>query len=299
MNDADKKKVSFRQKNSTKCPVCSFEFYREELFSGGGRLIAGKLTDELRRKYEDNKKFGKIYPLAYQLSVCPNCLYAAYPKDFTQLLPDESEKLRGLTQARRGAIGKFFNTDLNFGSDRDLHLGAASYLLAIECYSIRNKKVAPTFKNAVSAIRAAWLFNDLAEAEPEKQYKKMSMFFYQKAYQYYVKVLDLIQNGAEPSEAAGNMGPDTDKNWGYDGILYLSSLLTLKVGAWEKDINKKIASFEISKRYLSRLFGMGKSSKSRPSEILDKTRDLYDKITSTVDEWNKQLAQESQAEKDA
>ncbi len=36
----DKKKISFRQKKFTVCPVCSFEFYREELFSGGGRLIA-------------------------------------------------------------------------------------------------------------------------------------------------------------------------------------------------------------------------------------------------------------------
>jgi len=293
----DKKKISFRQKSSIKCPVCSSEFYREELFSGGGRLIAGKLTDELRRKYEDSKKYGKVYPLAYQLSVCPSCLYTAYPRDFMQLESDETEKLHDMTQARKAAIRKFF-TDLDFNNDRDIYLGAASYLLAVECYSIRNKKVAPTFKNAVSSIRAAWLFGDLAEMDPEKQYKKISMFFYQKAYQYYLRVLDLIQNGAEPSEAAGNMGPDTDKNWGYDGILYLSSILTLKVGAWEKDLGKRVANFEMSKRYLSRLFGMGKSSKSRPSEILDKTRDVYEKITSMVDEWNRQLAQESQAAKD-
>ncbi|MCL2025511.1 MAG: DUF2225 domain-containing protein [Leptospirales bacterium] len=298
MIDSDKKKISFRQKNSTKCPVCSFEFFREELFSGGGRLIAGKLTDELRRKYEDNKKYGKVYPLAYQLTVCPNCLYTAYPKDFMQLDPSESEKLQDMTRARQAAVGKFFD-DLDFNNDRDLHLGAASYLLAVECYAVRNKKVAPTFKNAVSSIRAAWLFTDLAEIEPERQYKKISMFFYQKAYQYYVKVLDLIQNGAEPSEAAGNMGPDTDKNWGYDGILYLSSILTLKVGIWEKDIKKRLASFEMSKRYLSRLFGMGKSSKSRPSEILDKTRDVYEKINAMVDEWNQQLAGEAQSAEDA
>ncbi|MDR3238323.1 MAG: DUF2225 domain-containing protein [Spirochaetia bacterium] len=288
----DKKKISFRQKNSTKCPVCSSEFYKEELFSGGGRLIAGKLTDELRRRYEDNKKFGKIYPLAYLISVCPNCLYAAYPKDFTAIEHDEVEKLFELTNARKGAVGKFF-TGLDFNKDRDLYLGAASFMLAVDCYSLRNKKVAPTFKNAVSSIRAAWLFDDLAELEPEKQFKKISLFFYKKAYQYYIKTLDLIQNGAEPSEAAGNMGPDSDKNWGYDGILYLSSVLTVKVGSWEKDIKKKIANFELSKRYLSRLFGMGKSSKSRPSEILDKTRDVYDKIATMLDEWNQQVAQEA------
>ena len=298
MDDTEKKKISFRQKNATKCPVCSSEFYKEELFSGGGRLIAGRLTDELRRKYEDNKKYGKIYPLAYQLTVCPKCLYTAYPKDFPQLDHDEFERLQNMTQTRKGAINRFFG-DLDFNNDRNIYLGAASYLLAVECYTARNKKVAPTFKNAVSSIRAAWLFSDLAEMEPDKQYKKMSMFFYQKAYQYYVKVIELIQNGAEPSEAAGNMGPDTDKNWGYEGILYLSALLTIKIGVLEKDIKKRITSFEMSKRYLSRLFGMGKSSKNMPSEMLDKTRDVYDKLTSMADEWNRQLAAESQIAKDA
>ena len=284
----EKKRISFRQKNATVCPVCSSEFYREELFSGGGRLIAGKLTDELRRIYEDNKKYGKIYPLAYQLTVCPNCYYTSYPKDFNTLEPEEVEKLRELIPARKNAIEKFFG-GLDFFQDRDLELGTASYMLSVDCYSIRNKKVAPTFKNAVSSIRAAWLFGDLATMYPEKQFKKISLFFYKKAYQYYMRVLDLIQTGKEPSDAAGNMGPDTDKNWGYDGILYISAILTVKVGAWEKDIQKRIDNFEMSKRYLSRLFGMGRSSKSKPSEILDKTRDLYDKINELLEEWNRQL----------
>lgn len=288
----EKKKISFRQKTATKCPVCGAEFYKEELFSGGGRLIAGKLTDELRRKYEDNKKFGIIYPLAYQLSVCPKCLYAAYPKDFINLEKSEADKLFDLTMARRAAMKKFFGS-LDFNDDRNLSLGAASYMLAVDCYSLRNKKVAPTFKNAVSSLRAAWLFNDLAEHNSDKQYKKISLFFYKKAYQYYIKVLELAQTGAEPMEAAGNMGPDTDKNWGYDGILYVSAVLTVKVGAWEKDISERIAKFEQCKRYLSRLFGMGKSSKSRPSEILDKTRDVYEKINQLLEEWTQQLEQET------
>ena len=288
----EKKKLSFRQKTVTKCPVCGSEFYREELFSGGGRLIAGKLTDELRRIYEDNKKFGKVYPLAYVMSVCPKCLFSAYAKDFTNLEKSEAEKLYDLTSSRKAAVEKFFGI-LDFSQDRNLHLGAASYMLAVDCYNIRNKKVAPTFKNAVSSIRAAWLFGDLAKEEPDKQYKKISLFFYKKAYQYYIKVLDLAQSGAEPTEAAGNMGPDTDKNWGYDGILYLSAVLTVKVGVWEKDLEKRIANFEISKRYLSRLFGMGKSSKSRPSEILDKTRDVYERINSLLEEWTQPESEEA------
>jgi hypothetical protein len=279
------KKVSFRQKTATVCPVCSHEFFREEMLTGGGRLIAGKLTDELRRLYEESKKFGRIYPLAYVISVCPSCYFAAYPKDYDNLLPAEIDKLHEIIPARKGAVKKFFG-DISFNSDRDLELGAASYMLAIDCYSFRNKKVAPTFKSAVCAIRAAWLFKDLADKYPDRPYAKISHFFYKKAFMLYGKVLDYIQSGEEPADAAGNMGPDTDKNWAYDGILYLTAVLTVKYGVEEPDLAKRIEYFEKCKRYLSRLFGMGKSSKNRPTELLDKTKDLYDKINEKLNEWN-------------
>ena len=278
------KKISFRQKNPTKCPVCGNEFHREEMYSGGGRLIAGKINDELRREYHASQKFGAIYPLAYLLTVCPVCLYTAYPRDFDTLLPDEINNIREKTGVRKGTIEKFFQ-DLDFNSDRDLLQGAASYLLAVDCYSMRNKKVSPTFKNAVSSIRAAWLFDDLAVMYPDKQYKKISFFFYKKAYDNYLRVLDLLQNGEEPADAAGNMGPDSDKNWGYEGILYMSAILTVKVGIREQDAAKRSMYFEKSKRYLSRLFGAGKTSKNRPSELLDKTRDVYDRINEILESW--------------
>jgi len=286
-----KKKVSYRQKNPTKCPICSNEFYREEMFSGGGRLIAGKLTDELRRLYEKNQKFGKLYPLAYVMNVCPSCYFAALPKDFNNLTEMEIEKIREQTSTRKRTVQKFFG-NVDFNKDRNLPLGAASYMLAIDSYNLRDKKVAPTFKNAVSSLRAAWLFHDLAETYPDKPFKKISLFFYKKTYQYYLKVLDYIQTGAEPADAAGNMGPDTDKNWGYEGILYVSAVLTVKIGSKEPNINKRIQNFETSKKYLSRLFGMGKTSKTRPTEILDKTKDLYDKINEMLEKWNLEIAEE-------
>jgi uncharacterized protein len=282
------KKITFRQKNITKCPVCSYEFHREDLLSGGGRLIAGKLTDELRRLYEVSKKFGKINPLIYVLTVCPNCLYTSYQKDFEALKQDEIEKLRELTPARKNAVKKFFG-DIDFRADRTEEMGAASYLLVVDCYSFRNKNVAPTIKNALSSIRAAWIFNDLGNEHPDKAYKKISAFFYKKAYQYYVTVLDLIQTGKEPVEAVGHLGPDTDRNWGYEGILYMTAILTVKIGAKEPDTKKRIENFDKCKRYLGRLFGAGKSSKSRPSELLDMTRDLYDIINQKIDEWQKEL----------
>jgi hypothetical protein len=286
----DQKKVSFRQKNASVCPICAKEFYREELLTGGGRLIAGKLTMELRRNYEESKKFGRINPLIYVLSVCPGCLYASYQKDFTILLESEKEKLRELTAARKNVVKKFFG-EISFDDERNLQTGAASYMLAIDCYSFRNKKVAPTFKNAVCSIRAAWLFGDLAKEYPERQYDKISQFFYKKAYIFYTRVLELAQTGDESSDAAGNMGPDTDKNWGYDGILYMMAVLTVKVGGLDADINKRIENFERCKRYLSRLFGIGKTSKNRPGELLDKTKGLYDVINSKLEEWKREAGE--------
>ncbi len=282
--DPAQRKVSFRQKTPSKCPICAFEHSKEEMLTGGGRLIAGKLTDELRRSYDKNEKWGKVYPMAYVLQVCPNCYYAAYPKDFTDVTPDEIEKIKKTTQARVASVKKFFG-NVNFKDDRNLVLGAASYLLAIDCYSFRRKNVAPTIKNAISSIRAAWLFGDLAKEMPDKPYKKISDFFYKKAYTLYQEVLDIVQTGKEPVEAVGHLGPDTDKNWGYEGILYMVAILTVKIGSQEPDLAKRIENFEKTKRYLSRLFGSGKSSKNKPGALIDMTRDLYDKMNVMLAEW--------------
>jgi len=279
----DVKKISFRSKTPLRCPICSNEFFREELFSGGGRLIAGKLTSELRRTYEENAKFGKIYPMAYILNVCPRCLYVSFQKDFENLLPEEIDKIRNMSQARIDTVKKYFG-NIDFNSDRTLAHGAASYLLAVDIYGLRNKKVAPTFKRAIASIRAAWLFADLAKEKPDIPYGKISEFFYNKAYSFYGMVLELFQNGGEPVEAAGNLGPDTDKNWGYEGVLFLYSSLTVKIGARESDLQKRLENLERTKRYLSRIFGIGKSTKQKPGPLIDMTRDMYDKMNAMIDE---------------
>ena len=286
----EKKKVSFREKNATKCPVCSFEFNQEKMLTGGGRLIAGKLTDELRRLYEENKKVGKIYPLAYVIVVCPKCLYASYPQDFSNITPEEAAAVKSTASARMQTLQKFF-PNLDFLADRTLSHAAASFMLAVDIYGMRNKHVAPTFKRAVSSIRAAWLFDDLAAEFPESQYKKISTFFYLKAYGFYEKVLDLFTTGVEPVEAAGSLGPDYDKNWGYEGVLYLYAVLTIKLGVREPDIKKRIDNFERTKRILSKVFGIGKSSKNKPGALIDMTRDQYDKINNMLAQWYQETGQ--------
>lgn len=286
------KKISYRHKEYITCPVCSNEFQREEMLTGGGRLIAGELTDELRRLYDNNKKHGKIYPLAYLLTVCPKCLYTAYPRDFDKLNGEEIKKLAGMGDARMNSLRKYFG-DASFVNDRDLLLGAASYLLAVDCYGYRGSNVAPTVKKAVSSIRAAWLFDDLAKETSSKIYRKFSEFFHSKAYRFYHQTLNLLQTGGENLEDAGHVGPDFEKNWGYDGMLYMCAVLTIKYGSSEKDIKKRIQNFEVTKIYLSKLFGTGKASKSKPGHLIEMIRNLYDKINEMLDEYYKELGGEN------
>lgn len=204
-NDKPKiKKISYKHKEFTKCPVCSNEFLREEMLTGGGRLIAGKLTDELRRLYEKNEKFGKIYPLAYLVTVCPKCLFATFQKDIDKLTPEEITKLAGTSEARMNSLRKYFG-DASFDNERDLLLGAASYMLAVDCYGFRGANVAPVIKKAVSSIRAAWLFSDLAKETSNNLYKRFSDFFYMKAYKFYLDSMNLLQSGKENLEDAGHI----------------------------------------------------------------------------------------------
>ncbi|MCX7039034.1 MAG: DUF2225 domain-containing protein, partial [Spirochaetes bacterium] len=212
----DAQKLTFFEKKQTVCPVCGGKFYREEPLSGGGRLIAGELTDELRRKYEPSKKFGEVHPLVYPVVVCPTCYYSAYPHDFAALPDDTLKKAEVNADERREAIGLVF-PELDFTSPRTLKEGAASHFFAIMCYDFFDRRANPTFKAGLSSLRAAWLFSDLHARFPADNYDFLSKIFYRKARFYYMLSLEREQKGQEAFDAALNFGPDLDKNYGYDG----------------------------------------------------------------------------------
>ncbi|MDH4262569.1 MAG: DUF2225 domain-containing protein [Spirochaetia bacterium] len=282
---SSQKKISFFATSDTECPVCKAGHRKEELFSGGGRLVAGKLTPELRRTYLENKKFGVIYPLAYVMQVCPVCLYAAYPKDFNRLNIDEIQAIKGSTDHRRKLMTTVF-TKVDFKENRNLVHGAASMILAVDCYHLRLPNIAPTPKKAVSSIRAAWLFDDLFQLANYRPYDKVRDFYYMEAVRNYMKTLDLMQSGKEPLEQESYvLGPDLDHNWGFDGIIYLNAYLTKKYYtqlAEGREEHYKILDY--AKRYLSKLYGMGRSSKSKPSIIIDMSKELYDEINALLTE---------------
>ena len=79
------------------------------------------------------------------------------------------------------------------------------------------------------------------------------------------------------------LGPDIDKDYGYDGVLYLNGLLDLLYGPKE-DKEKRIKNLTTAKRYVAKIFGMGRASKKKPSALLDQARELYESINKELEQ---------------
>jgi uncharacterized protein (DUF2225 family) len=173
-------KISFSAKKNTTCPVCGTEFKREELLSGGGRMNAGDLTDELHRQYLPTEKFGDVYPLIYPISLCPSCYYAAFVPDFESLSGQASTELKATTGDRKNIV-KNIDSQINFLQNRTLKEGIASYLLALTCYEKQDKAKNPTFRQALSAIRGGWLSMDLHKKLPDENWDYLAQVFFRKA----------------------------------------------------------------------------------------------------------------------
>lgn len=268
------RKVSFIAKEATRCPVCDAQFHREELFSG--RVSADDLTDELHRTYKPMHAFGEVYPLAYEIEVCPSCFYAAFRQDFMPLGTKASEALRDRIQDRVESVQRIFEK-LDYQGPRGLEEGAASYYLALLCYELATKEFVPGFKSALCAVRGAWLCGDLHRKAPGENWDYVAGILYRKARYFYKLALELEQSGKEPYSSLRYLGPDTDKNYGHEGVLYMSSILELKYGPKE-DKAKRMAALGAAKIAVARMFGLGKKTKSKPGPLLEVARDLYERL---------------------
>lgn len=274
--------ITYLTKDQIHCPVCDSKFHREELVSGGGRLIAGKLTDELRRLYEPSAKYGEVFPQIYSITVCPSCFYASMPSDFNLLPPPEAKILLESMDKRFSSVQKLFPS-LNFSKNRGLQEGAASYYLAMLCYEHFDKKHSPTIKQAICSIRAAWLFDELHKKMPTENYDYVKKIFYQKALFLFKQSIELEQTGKEQIASVKSFGPDVDKNYGFDGTLYLAGLLEYKYGS-RSDPEKRKEVLSSDKRGIARIFGLGRSSKNKPGPLLEIARELYDNIKNEIND---------------
>lgn len=272
------KKITFFSKEAVRCPVCGAAFHREELFSG--RVSAGDLTDELHREYVPMRDFGEVHPLVYDVTVCPSCFYAALRSDFSTAPQKTLGALEEETAARIGHVQNVFPA-LDFQGARRILEGAASYYLALLSYERFPKDFSPTVKGALCSLRAAWMCGYLHKKAPNENFDYLAMVFYRKARVLYRGAIDREQSGREPLGAVKWLGPDTDKNYGYEGVLYLSGVLELKYGNRGDPAYRERVLGE-SKRTIAKMFGLGKRSKAKPGPLLDKARDLYERLKSEL-----------------
>ncbi len=268
--------ISYFSKEAIVCPVCEEEFHREDLRTGRGRLIAGDLTDELRRFYEPSQKFGEVNPLLYPVTVCPECYYAVFQADFKQIPQESISSVAANKKMRFDSIEKLF-TDIDFRDSRKLKEGATGYYLAMMCYDYFPHEFSPVIKQGLASYRAAWLFMDLHGKYPDENYDYLVKLFYRKAGFFYNLSVEYDGIGTESLTEVVSLGPDLDKNYGYDGVLYISALLEYYYGP-DSDDSRRVISLERARTTVARIFGMGKASKNKPEALLIKAKDLHASI---------------------
>ena len=273
--------LTYFSKQKISCLACGTNFLREELLSGSGRLLAGELTDELRRTYIPSQKYGAVYPLIYSIGVCPQCFLALFWNDFSIIDKTLAEQLCETSQERHDIVHEIFPY-FDFTHNRTLIDGAAANYLALLCYEkLPNTKYSTTMRRAMLTLRLAWISSDLHALCPERNFDYVSSVFYQKAMFFYNEAVRKESNGEERIGNIGSYGPDLDKNYGFDGCVYLTALLYYKYGQNE-NIEQRIKLLDEHKRALARMFGLGKSSKEKPCPLLEHSRDLYDKLTAEL-----------------
>ncbi|MGL4986940.1 MAG: DUF2225 domain-containing protein [Treponemataceae bacterium] len=270
------KPISYYSKQKVSCPICQEKISREELLTGSGRLIAGNLTPELRRLYEPSKKSGVVYPLIYGIGICPSCYLSLIWHDYECIAPKDLEKVRAKSQERFKSVQRIF-PHFDLSRNRTLFDGAAIYFFALLTYEEIPLSYSPTIKRALISLRLAWLCGEIHRLLPNYNYDFIQKTFYQKANFFYTEAVIREGNGAESITNILSFGPDIDKNFGYDGAQYLSCLLEFLHGQKE-DKTLRLRTLGGLKIALSRLFGLGKSSRQKPGPLLDHARDLFEDI---------------------
>jgi uncharacterized protein (DUF2225 family) len=115
-----KASISYWSKDKCNCPICKKSFEREIMRSGNGRMNAGNLSDELHRDYIPSAKYGKVYPLIYEVGCCPNCYAAFLWSDFTTIKNQEvADRIYDNYEKRKKATEVIFPY-FNFKKERTL-----------------------------------------------------------------------------------------------------------------------------------------------------------------------------------
>jgi uncharacterized protein (DUF2225 family) len=218
----------------------------------------------------------------YQATVCPECWFAAMDKDFSDF-PKNAVAEAEEDRDKRIADTRLIFPETDFSTNRDLVTGTASLYLVMRCYDYFPKEFSPTIKQAVASLRTGWLLDELNRKNPGQHYDWLATLFKKKANYSFNEAIRREQRGRETLSGMKNFGPDTDKNYSYEGALYLSALLRFKYG-FQDDLQLRTETLEEAKRTIARIFGIGKSSKSKPGPLLEHARNLYESISKELNE---------------
>jgi len=172
---------------------------------------------------------------------------------------------------------------IDYNENRTLMEGAASQYLTLRCYDYYNKQTSPTIKQGLASIRCAWLLDEMNKKFPGQHYDWLALLFRKKAMYLYNEALAREQTGKETLSGMKVFGPDTDKNYAYEGMLYMCAYLRYNFGSAHDETERK-ASLEDARRTIAKLFGMGKASKDKPGAFLEHARKLYDTINQKLTE---------------
>ena len=273
------KQISYIEKKTIDCPICNYSFHKEKMFTGSGRLISKEINDDLRRVYIPNKKYGLLYPLIYNITVCPKCFYAALPENFLKIKEVEKKKINNNEKVRKKIATKIFGI-LDFEINRTLFSGAASYFLAIICYSEKDKDSILYLQKAICALRCSWCCDDLAQTDVIKKsnWSKISDYFKFLANKCLQELMKEIDTDKYHLDCNFFIGPDLDFNYNFEGVLYLVAYLGIYYKDYFKNQAILVKKMELYSTNLSRIFGRGKYSSSKPEIFLSKSQELYNRI---------------------
>jgi uncharacterized protein (DUF2225 family) len=196
--------------------------------------------------------------------------------DFPLLPADKRETAKNDAEKRRKETYLVF-PDVDFHEARSLLEGAASQYLTLRCYDYYTKQTSPTIKQGLASIRCAWRLDELHKKYPQQNFDWLGTLLRKKAHYLYNEALSREQSGKETLSGIKGFGPDTDKNYSYEGMLYMCAYLRYKYGP-ANDAAQRTSSLEDARRTIAKLFGMGKSSKDKPGAFLELARKLYDTI---------------------
>jgi uncharacterized protein len=151
------------------CPACGCQFVA--LMPQVRKAKPGERSSDFHQLYRT-----PFNPADYEVWVCPNDLYAAFPSDFGELRPAHAERVVGVVAQ---VVSDWGGQRVDFNTDRTLALREKSLLLARALYQLRQ---APVLRQAAVLHRLAWCARERGDLQRERQWLGQALAAYTVAY---------------------------------------------------------------------------------------------------------------------